>query len=229
MKPKNIKQQRIESNRFTFTQIGLIVSLLIVFLAFEWRTTLNPLTDLTTRVSAPIAEDAPVINTGVKPPPPPPPAPKPPIQAFNEVDNDQKTDDSYSISSEARPEDETPLWEPPKTTEPEPILEPDPPFISVEQMPEFPGGEKGRLTYLRDNIQYPQTAREAGIAGSVYVSFIIEKDGSVSTLKLLRGIGGGCDQEALRVVAAMPKWKPGHQRNQPVRVLFSMEIRFTLR
>ena len=79
-----------------------------------------------------------------------------------------------------------------------------------------------------DNLSYPQEALDEGIQGTVYVSFIVEKDGSISHIKVLRDIGGGCGEEAMRVVALMPKWEPGTQRGKPVRVQFNMPVKFTL-
>lgn len=84
------------------------------------------------------------------------------------------------------------------------------------------------MKFLRDNIKYPQIARESGIQGTVYVTFVVEKDGRVTDIRVLRGIGGGCDEEAVRVIKAMPRWQPGKQRGKPVRVQFNMPIKFTL-
>jgi protein TonB len=101
-------------------------------------------------------------------------------------------------------------------------------FTVVEEMPGFPGGEEARLKFLQDNIQYPQVAKESGISGTVYVSFVVDSKGRVTEAKILRGIGGGCDDEALRVIKLMPPWNPGKQAGKPVRVQFTMPIRFTL-
>lgn len=101
-------------------------------------------------------------------------------------------------------------------------------FTVVETMPEFPGGMDGLVQYLGSNIKYPEEAKDNGIEGRVFVNFIIEKDGSIGKAKILRGIGSGCDKEALRVVSGMPKWKPGIQRDQAVRVRFNLPIRFQL-
>ena len=79
-----------------------------------------------------------------------------------------------------------------------------------------------------NNIKYPEVARTSGITGTVYVQFVVEKDGSISDVKVVRGIGGGCDEEAVRVVKSMPRWKPGKQRGQPVRVYFTLPIEFKL-
>jgi len=102
-------------------------------------------------------------------------------------------------------------------------------FTVVESMPGFPGGDHAIIKYLGNNINYPEMARESGIQGRVFVTFVVEKDGQVSNVKVLRGIGGGCDEEAIRVVQQMPNWIPGKQRNIPVRVQFNLPIRFVLR
>ncbi|MCK9616271.1 MAG: energy transducer TonB [Lentimicrobiaceae bacterium] len=116
-------------------------------------------------------------------------------------------------------------------TNKEEIIEQAPPaeiFTVVEESPGFPGGDESRIKFLQQNITYPQVAKEAGIQGTVFVTFVVEVDGSVSDVRVLRGIGGGCDEEAIRVVKAMPKWTPGKQRGRPVRVQFNMPIKFIL-
>ena len=95
-------------------------------------------------------------------------------------------------------------------------------------MPSFPGGMNKLMEYLQNNLRYPQLAKELNIQGRVFLTFVIEKDGSVTDIKLLRGIGGGCDEEAIRVVNNMPKWTPGSQRNRPVRVQFNLPVNFRL-
>ena len=99
-------------------------------------------------------------------------------------------------------------------------------FMVVEELPEFPGGRKNLLNYLAKNITYPEEALKAKIEGRVFVNFIVEKDGSISNVKVLRGIGHGCDKESVRVVENMPRWKPGKQKGQPVRVSFNLPIKF---
>lgn len=101
-------------------------------------------------------------------------------------------------------------------------------YTFVEEYPQFPGGDAERINYLRDNLKYPSLAKETGIQGAVYVTFVVEKDGSISNISIIRGIGGGCDEEALRVVSAMPKWNPGRQNGKEVRVQFNMPITFKL-
>jgi len=101
-------------------------------------------------------------------------------------------------------------------------------FTIVEEMPTFPGGEAGRVKFLAENITYPPQAAENGIQGTVYVSFIVKKNGRVADVKVLRGIGGGCDEEALRVVKMMPNWIPGKQNGKVVDVLYNMPVQFKL-
>jgi protein TonB len=101
-------------------------------------------------------------------------------------------------------------------------------FLVVETMPEFPGGEEALNTYLADSLRYPAVAIEMAIQGRVFVTFVVEKDGSISDARILRGIGGGCDEEALRVIQNMPKWNPGRQRGKPVRVQYNLPVKFRL-
>lgn len=101
-------------------------------------------------------------------------------------------------------------------------------FTVVEEQPHFPGGEEALMKFLQANLRYPSEAREAGLQGTVFVSFVIEKDGSSSDTKVLRGVGESLDQEALRVINAMSNWNPGRQRGKVVRVQYNMPIRFVL-
>ena len=101
-------------------------------------------------------------------------------------------------------------------------------YQMVEEMPKYPGGEQAMMKFVADNIKYPEEAKDKNIAGRVFVSFIVEKDGSVNEVKVMRGIGGGCDEEAVRVISAMPKWTPGKQKGEPVRVSYMMPLNFKL-
>jgi TonB family protein len=98
----------------------------------------------------------------------------------------------------------------------------------VEQLPEFPGGVDKLNRYLTDNLHYPAEAKENSISGTVYVQFVVDKKGQISDAKVLRGIGSGCDEEALRVIRAMPRWKPGMQHGKPVKTRFNLPIKFSL-
>lgn len=101
-------------------------------------------------------------------------------------------------------------------------------FFVVEVQPEFPGGMDSMYAFIQKNLIYPEKAKAEGIEGRVFITFTIEKDGSVSNVKILRGIGGGCDEAAKEVVEKMPKWKPGKQRGKPVRFQFNLPIKFEL-
>lgn len=102
-------------------------------------------------------------------------------------------------------------------------------FTVVEEMPGFKGGIEGLYKYLGNNINYPEQAKAKNIQGRVFVNFVVEKDGEVTNVNILRGIGGGCDEEAIRVVSSMPNWTPGKQRGENVRVAYNLPIKFALK
>ncbi|NLH28589.1 MAG: energy transducer TonB, partial [Bacteroidales bacterium] len=101
-------------------------------------------------------------------------------------------------------------------------------FVVVEEMPEFPGGQSALMKYLSENIRYPVIAQENGIEGRVICSFVVERDGSITDVQVVRGVDPSLDKEAVRVIQSMPKWKPGKQRGKPVRVRFTLPIVFRL-
>jgi periplasmic protein TonB len=101
-------------------------------------------------------------------------------------------------------------------------------FTIVEVSPEYPGGQAALTSFLSSNLLYPDSARIAGVQGTVYVTFVVEPDGQVTNARILRGIHPDCDAEVLRVVGMMPAWKPGMQRGKPVRVQFNLPVRFKL-
>jgi TonB family protein len=116
----------------------------------------------------------------------------------------------------------------PVVAKPTPTEEIEKPLLVVEQNPEFQGGYDAMLKFLHDRMQYPATAQEAGIKGTVFVQFVVSKTGTISNAKILRGIGGGCDEEAINVVKQMPKWIPGRQNGQAVPVMFQIPVKFQL-
>lgn len=160
-----------------------------------------------------------------KPPPPPPP----PI--IEEVEDEEEVEEEPEIiETEAEEETEVEIIEDTGEEEEEveeEVAEPEI-FTIVEQQPEFPGGEVALLKYLQKNIKYPPIAKENGIEGTVYISFIVFEDGSIQQVKVARDIGGGCGKEAMRVVKKMPRWKAGKQRGKPVRVRFNIPVKFKL-
>jgi protein TonB len=110
----------------------------------------------------------------------------------------------------------------------EDAYDPNEPLTMVEEMPQFPGGAEALYPYIGKNLKYPEQAVEEGIEGIVYLSFVVETDGKITGVTVLRGIGGGCNEEALRVVRSMPNWTPGKQGGKPVRVKYNLPIRFKL-
>ena len=153
--------------------------------------------------------------------PQPQPQPKPqPSQQIQIVDDYNEVEDVDIIADWSEDEYVDDYWE----TD----IEEEEVFMSVEENPEFPGGTAALLNYVQQNLKYPMQARESDIQGRVFVGFIVEKDGSLSNVEVLRGIGGGCDEEAVRVVKSLPKFKPGKQRGAPVRVRYTLPIVFQL-
>ena len=102
------------------------------------------------------------------------------------------------------------------------------PFTTVEQQPEYPGGLDALRTFLSANLKYPRVATAAGVSGRIYISFIVNTDGTLTDIQVLKGIGFGCDEEAVRVVQKMPRWHPGKQSGRAVRVKYNLPISFTL-
>ena len=101
-------------------------------------------------------------------------------------------------------------------------------FIMVEQQPQYPGGMEALRQFLSNNLSYPRQATSAGVSGRVFVSFVVNTDGSLTDVQVLKGIGFGCDEEAMRVVQKMPRWRPGKQSGRAVRVKYNLPISFTL-
>ena len=102
------------------------------------------------------------------------------------------------------------------------------PFVIVEQMPQFPGGEKEMMKFIKNNLRYPSLAAENGIRGTVIVNFVVDHEGKITRIKVVRGIGGGCDEEAMRVLTKMPNWSPGRQGGKPVLVSYTVPIKYVL-
>ncbi len=226
MEPKKSSKKDLKKKRALFLQMGLIISLAIVLFAFEWKSYEKQEISLAQREVGGIPEELAQITIQEEtPPPPPPPAPKTTTE-LNIVENNIEVENILVINVEA--DDDTKAIEYVAPVVEETDVEEDKIFIVVEQSAVFPGGEANLFRFLSENITYPQLARESGIQGMVYVTFVVEKDGSITDVKILRGIGGGCDEEAIRVVKKMPKWSPGKQREKPVRSQFRLPVKFRL-
>jgi protein TonB len=221
---KNSKKD-LNRKRTLFLQIGLVMSLTIVFVAFEWKT-YEIQENILSGINS-IQIDQEIVQVTQQEQPEPPKAPQ--VTTILEViDGDEIIQDEINISIEDRPDQAAQTYVPVSIEEaPEPVAEEI--FTFVEEYPEFLGGEKALYEYIKNNVNYSELAIKTNIEGTVYVEFVVEKDGSISDVKVLRGIGGGCDEEAVRVVKSMPKWKPGKQRGQPVRVYYTLPIDFKIK
>jgi protein TonB len=222
---KKTAKADLESKKVFFLEFGLIIALAITLLAFEWKSYEKQKIELLTRVADDTPEE--MIEITQQDKTPPPPAPPQQTTIIQIVEDDVEIEDDIEIDVEADQNTEVKEYVPVEVNKDEEAEEVQI-FTVVESMPSFPGGEAARIQYLNDNIKYPQMARESGIQGRVFVTFVVEKNGSVTDVKVLRGIGGGCDEEAIRVIQNMPKWEPGKQRGKPVRVQFNMPILFKL-
>jgi len=224
MELKKSPKAELENKKFIFRQLGLILALAVILFAFEWKSYEKTTVDLGSREVVDMPEEIiPITEQKVKPPPPPPPKQ---VVKINVVEDDVEVEDELIIDVEADENTEVEEYIPIEDDEEE--VEEAQIFMVVESMPQFPGGETALHKYLAENIKYPQMAKESGIQGRVFVTFVIEKNGAVTDVRVLRGIGGGCDEEAIRVVKAMPNWSAGKQRGKPVRVQFNLPVKFTL-
>ena len=221
MEIKKSPDSNLESRKPVFFAAGLLIALAFVLMGFEYKSferngfvlqgDLGDLDELDVEI-IPISV--------IKPPPPPPPPPAPPT-VFDKVKDEVETPDVDF--GDLDPTDIPPIVDFPDE---EPIVEE--PLDFAEVMPSFPGGEKVLFQYLSKHISYPSQAYEQGITGIVYVSFVVGKLGEISEVKVLKGIPGGCEEEALKVIESMPNWEPGFQGGKPVPVRYTLPIRFTI-
>jgi len=195
--------------------------------------------DSAVEVTVELKEPPPIDKNEPPPPPPPPPPPTietvkftPPVVVDREIEDEEQpppqevlSETNVGVVTQEGDDNATEL--PPE----QPFVDPDAGkvFTYVEEQPTFPGGEASMYEYLQKNIKYPPLARENGITGRVYMTFVVGPNGEIRDVKVMRGIGAGCDEEAIRVVKSMPKWKPGKQNGRSVNVQFNMPINFTLK
>ena len=227
MEIKKSPKADLESKKLTFTLIGLVLTLFVVWRVFEYKSYDKKTIDgLQTTVE--VIEEEMVEITKQEQPKVQPPQPKPQVTQIQVVEDDVEVEDEIDINAEVDQDEVIEEYEftPPEIEEEE-IVEAEV-FKVVEEMPEFPGGPAKMMEYIQKNLEYPIMARESDIQGRVFVTFVVEPDGSISNTAVLRGIGGGCDEAALTVVQNMPKWKPGKQRGSAVRVSYTVPIIFKL-
>ena len=223
MEEKKSPKANLENKKLMFTQIGLIISLAVAWIVFEIKSyDTREVADVGRTVE--IVEEEMVEITKQEQKPQPVEVPKQTTQ-IQVVEDDVEVED-IEINADVDQNEVIEEYVAPEVEE-EDVVEAEV-FTIVEEMPEYPGGLSKLTDYLTKNIKYPQMARESGIQGRVFVNFVVEPDGSVSNINVMRSLGGGCDEEAVRVVKNMPKWKPGKQRGKPVRVSYILPIVFKL-
>jgi len=228
MELKKNPKADLEKRRGLYLEIGLVVILAATLVAFEVKSYDSEEETAFQREVVEEVEEQ-IIQTDIVEPPPPPPPEVPEVTTLiNVVDDEQKIENEFVVNAEVTEETKNVEITQVKVEEEEEVAE-EPIFTVVESEPEFPGGMEALYKYLAQNIKYPQLARENGITGKVYVTFVVEKDGSIANPRILRDIGGGCGAEAIRVVKAMPKWSPGKQRGKAVRVQFNLPVNFNLK
>ena len=210
--------------------MGMIVGLAVLFVGFEWGSKDVQVVTADEGVADIIAEEEIEITRPETTPPPPPPPPAPAIaEELNIVEDDVELEQQDIVSSEddaTAAQQET--FVAPVVEEEEEEESAQQIFTVVEKQPEFPGGTAELFKYLSKAIKYPVIAQENGIQGRVVCSFVVNRDGSIVDIQVMRGVDPSLDKEAIRVISEMPKWKPGEQRGKPVRVRFILPVQFRL-
>ncbi len=229
MEVKKNPQVDLERHHQFFLELGLVLALIMTYAAFEWKSKIHETSSLgQVRAQEAETELIPVTRQEqVRPPEPPPPQKV--VEILNIVSDDVKIDDELDIDDTEADEQTMIDVKPVISMGREKEKEDDSPvFYVVEEMPEFPGGELALRRFISNAIKYPVIAQENGIQGKVYVSFVVGKDGHVSDARVIRGVDPSLDKEAIRVVNSLPRWKPGRQQGETVRVSFSVPISFVL-
>ena len=228
MKPKKTERADLEKRRGLYLEIGLVVILVAVLVAFNVKNYDQEQVTVVVRTAEDEIEET-MIQTQEETPPPPPEPEVPEVTTeLNVIEDDAESDNEIGIvNAEVTDKTENIEIVQVEVQEEEEEKE-DEIFQVVEQDPEFPGGVEALYKFVQQNIKYPQLAKENNITGRVFVQFVVEKDGSVSNVRAARDIGGGCGAEAVRVVKSMPKWTPGKQRGKAVRAAYTLPVNFNL-
>lgn len=230
MEVKKSPKADLERGKTMSVLMGFIVGLAVLYVGFEWSTKDVMVVDETEQVQDVIAEEEIEITRQENTPPPPPPPAAPAVaEVLTVVDDDVELADVEIASSE----DDASVAQ--QETYVAPVVEEEEEeeaaqqiFTVVEKQPEFPGGMAELMKFLAKSIKYPVIAQENGIQGRVVCSFVVNRDGSIVDIQVMRGVDPSLDKEAVRVIGTMPKWKPGEQRGKPVRVRFILPVQFRL-
>jgi protein TonB len=224
MEPKKTERADLRNKSFLFFSIGLTVSLLLAITAFTYRV----YDDTSAKdLSSSISNDDEILE--VPPteqlPPPPPKIQQPQII---EVPDEEEIEEEIEINMDTEVTENTKVEEIKIAAVEEPKEDPNQIFLVVEETALPIGGYPAFYEYVQKKLKYPAQARRMAVEGKVFVEFVIEKDGTITDVKAIKGIGAGCDEEAVRVLEAAPKWKPGKQRGKPVRQRMVLPIAFKL-
>lgn len=227
METKKTPKANLESKRPTWLLVGYVTVLAFMFVAFEWTRDIR--VDTSGRINENVFEQDMEIPLTRQPEltPSPPPQVTPINDVLTIIDDDATAEETNFASLEETGEDVV-IKHIPVTVAEEVVVEDDI-FVVVEENPQFPnGGTAGLLQYLGKNIKYPTIPQENGTQGRVTVQFVVNKDGSIVDVKVIRGVDPYLDKEAVRVISTMPKWIPGKQRGVPVRCKFTVPVTFKL-
>jgi protein TonB len=228
MESKKSKKADLERNKVLFAEIGMVVSLAAVLAAFNVKSYDNKSFEGLSRSDRFEIPDEPIIPNTEEAPPEPPAEIEIPMTDLVVVEDDKTPanevlpvdyGDAFNRAAPELIRVEVPVEE---------EVEEDVIQVAPEVEAEYPGGYGALMKFLSENIKYPQLAKEGGITGKVFITFVVEKDGSIGHVKVAREIGGGCGAEAVRVIKMMPKWSPGRQNGRPVRTSYTVPVSFSL-
>lgn len=225
MELKKSPKADLEKKKSLFLEIGYVVALGLVLMAFEWTkedvnfASLGELPDL-----AGEEEIIPITRQEMQKPPEPP-KPQKVILELNIVEDDVELDDEFEIEDfEASQDEEIEIIAMEEEEEEEAEV-----FFIVEDMPTFQGGSLENFrNYIQESIEYPAIAMENGISGTVYVNFVVNQKGEITAINIVRGVDPSLDNEVIRALKAAPKWSPGKQRGKPVSVSMAIPVKFIL-
>ena len=229
MEIKKSEKANLENKKLLFVEIGLVVSLAITLFAFEWTSTETETAVLEDNTEVLVEEE--MISTQMETPPPPPAAPKIPVLSdqIDIVDDEIEIEDDMFMNLEDDASLGVEIMDYVEVEE-EVVEEEAIPFQLVEEKPSFQGGDANQFSkWVNSRLVYPEIAKENGVQGRVTLQFTVEKDGTVTKVKVLRGVDPSLDKEAVRVVSQSPKWKPGKQRDRAVPVTYTFPVIFQLR
>lgn len=231
MEVKKSEKASLENKRLLFTEIGFVVALIAIYFAFNWSSTEKEVATLEAEVTNVEVED--MVPITQETPPPPEAAPKIPILSdqIDVVDDNIKVDDNMFQNLEDDANSGVEIMDYIESAPEEETVEEEAiPFQLVEEKPSFNGGDANEFSkWVNSKLVYPEIAKENGVQGRVTLQFTVNADGTVSNVKVLRGVDSSLDKEAVRVVSSSPKWKPGKQRDRAVKVTYTFPVIFQLR